>query len=197
MVFVAPEERAVRTEFHAVVDAYDFQIFLMFLAKVSLSLAHIGTGNCIPRRLFERRRQLGAFSKLFTEGNILGEILKVGFRHTFLVAAMLAHDRQFLPPEELTQARRARTVLAVGHHSRLTLLLEGRPTEAAADFLLSRLLTHLIYKSSFRNATLSHAEASKPPFSRSFTLEYGRCPPHTAKPFASNIYNVSIWRTFI
>ena len=180
MVFVAPKERAVRTEFHAVVDADDFQIFLMFLAKVSLSLARIGTGNCIPRRLFECCWQLGAFSKLFTEGNILGEILKVGFRHTFLVAAMLAHDRYLLPPEELTQARRARTVFAVGHHSRLTLLLEGHPTEAAADFLLSLSLTHLIYKPSFRNATLIVCRPATASVLSPFHLEYDRGP--RAKP---------------
>ena len=153
VVFVAPEERAVRTKFHAIVDAYDFQIFLMFFAIVSLGLARIGAGNGISRRLFELSRQLGAFSELFAERNILGKILKVGLCNALLVSTMLAHDRQFLPFEELTQARCTRTVLAVRHHSRLARLVEHRLTEATADFLLSQSVTHLIYKPSFRNAT--------------------------------------------
>lgn len=76
----------------------------MLLAKISLGMARISTGNCILRRLLRKSWQLGAFSQLFVEGNILGEILKVCLSHRFLMTAMLAHYQVFLSQEELTQA---------------------------------------------------------------------------------------------
>jgi hypothetical protein len=135
VILVTSEQRAMRTQPHAVSQANQLELFPVKTAQIALALAP--SGSAIPRvQASERGFWSGAaFAEQLGEGDILGEVFEVYSGKGLLVAAVAAGNFFGLAlAEQLPKTGSAGAVLAGRHHPRLAALRKDRSADAAALF---------------------------------------------------------------